>query len=167
MKKLILYSILGLTVSVTSGCNNFLDSEPITQVSTNAYLYAENDLAAYAANIYGWLPSHGSGYNIGLFATDNGTDNQTAASPSSLFVKGQTHVGDAGNLWYTYAQQLRTVNYFLQTVLPRYQNGEISGSAANVSHYIGEMYFFRAWTYILSGVEDLRRLPDCDFCDIR
>lgn len=144
MKKILKYSLLGIAAALT-GCNDYLDCEPITNVSTSAFLYAETDLAAYAANHYGLLPSHG-GWGIGIFANDNGTDNQTATGASSLLVPGQTHVGDAGNAWYTYSSNLRSINYFLDQVTPRYENGEISGTAANVAHYIGEMYFFRALT---------------------
>lgn len=37
---------------MTISCNNYLDLEPITDVATTEYLYAENDLGAYAANLY-------------------------------------------------------------------------------------------------------------------
>lgn len=93
MKKTLLYSLIVAAGLTTTSCNDYLDLEPITSVSTTDYLYAENDLAAYAANLYGNLPSHGTGYSgLGLFDDDNGTDNQTAASPSTLFVTGQTYV---------------------------------------------------------------------------
>lgn len=145
MKNFIKYSLLGLAVALT-GCNDYLDCEPETNVSSSAYFYAENDLEAYASNLYTWLPSHGVGsWNLGLFANDNGTDNQTASQPSGLFVPDQNHVGDAGNLWSSYFGQIRTVNYFFDHVLPLQENGQITGS--NVDHYIGEMYFFRAWVY--------------------
>ena len=149
-----------LTVASICSCNGFLDLKPITTVSTDAFFYAESDLAAYAARFYnddyGILPSHGSGtYNLGLFKDDNGTDNQTAASPNSLFIAGQTHVGD-NSLWNNYMGKIRVANYFLQNVLPRYENGEISGNEAAVRHYIGEVYFFRAYIYFMA----LRNLGD-------
>lgn len=145
MKNILKYSLLGIAAALT-GCNDYLDCEPITNVSTNAFLYAETDLGAYAANHYGLLPSH-SGWGLGIFANDNGTDNQTASAAPSILVPGQTHVGDAGNSWYNYSSNLRSINYFLDQVIPRYENGEISGAAANIAHYIGEMYFFRALTF--------------------
>lgn len=83
MKNIFKYSLLGLAAVTLAGCDDYLDSEPITNVSTETFLYSENDLGAYAANMYGLLPSHGSGYNVGLFANDNGTDNQTGAQPST------------------------------------------------------------------------------------
>lgn len=154
MKKYILYTLLVATSALTTSCNDYLDCEPITNVSSNVYLFAENDLAAYATRFYndseGILPSHGSGtYNIGLFQRDNGTDNQTANSPSKLFVKGLYYVGD-NSLWNNYFKKIRATNYFLQIVTERYKKGEISGNDGRIKHYIGEVYFFRAYIYFMA-----------------
>ena len=102
MKKILLYTFIAAASALATSCNDYLDCEPITSVSTNVYLYSETDLAAYAAKFYNdsenenddeygnILPSHGSAtYNLGLFQKDNGTDDQTADSPSKLFIKGQ------------------------------------------------------------------------------
>ena len=109
MKKILLYISFAIAGLFTTSCNDFLDEQPVTDVSTATYLYAETDLASYSANLYtSVLPSHGNGYTmLGLFDDDNGTDNQTGASPSSLFVTGQYHVGDNG-LWGSYMSQIRT-----------------------------------------------------------
>jgi len=170
MKKILLYTVAVATSVVLTSCNDYLDSEPITSVSTATYLYAENDLAAYAAKFYNdseseasneygnILPSHGSfSYNLGLFRIDNGTDNQTSDSPSSLFVTGQSYVGDT-DLWHTYFRKIRAANYFLQTVTQRYADGEITGSDANIKHYIGEVYFFRAYIYF-TALQNLGDFP--------
>ena len=66
-------------------------------MSTEAYLYMESDLAAYSASYYGNLPSH-SGYGLGTFDDDNGTDVQTAAlnmSVSTLYRKSKANMGTA------------------------------------------------------------------------
>ncbi len=159
MKKIILYSLIAAAGLLTTSCNDYLDEKPITDVSTATYLYAESDLAAYAANFYtSTLPSHGNGYTmLGLFDDDNGTDNQTADSPSKLFVTGQYHVGD-NSMWSSYMSQIRSANYFLQSVPQRYNNGEISGTLSNVKHYIGEMYFFRAFIYF-NALRDFGDFP--------
>lgn len=170
MKKILLYTLMGATGIFGASCNDYLDCEPITSVSTNVYLNAETDLAAYAAKFYNdsedenyneygnILPSHGSGsYNLGLFQRDNGTDNQTADEPSKLFVKGQSHVGD-NDLWHKYFRKIRATNYFIQTVTERYADGKISGNDANIKHYIGEVYFFRAYVYF-RALQDLGDFP--------
>ena len=170
MKKILLYTFIAAASVFTTSCNDYLDCEPITSVSTNVYLYSETDLAAYAAKFYNdsedekddeygnILPSHGSAtYNLGLFQKDNGTDDQTADSPSKLFVKGQYHVGD-DDLWHKYFRKIRAANYFIQTVTERYTNREISGNDANIKHYIGEVYFFRAYIY-LTALQNLGDFP--------
>ena len=167
MKKILLYTFM-VASGIFASCNDYLDCEPITSVSTTVYLYSESDLAAYAAKFYNdsenenndeygnILPSHGSGsYNMGLFDDDNGTDNQTADTPNKLLVKGQSYVGDE-NLWYKYFRKIRATNYFLQSVPQRFENGEITGNDANIKHYIGEVYFFRAYIYFMA----LRNLGD-------
>lgn len=144
-----------------SACDDFLDKEPITEVSTNAYLYAENDLAAYAANFYTALPSHGQGtYSLGMLAADNGTDNQVANTPSAIMVNGETRVG-SNNTWGNSFSTIRSVNHFMQTVLPRYEAGQLKGNAGKIKHYIGEMYFFRAWSYFIA-LQDLGDFPILD-----
>lgn len=49
MKKILLYTFIAAASTLTTSCNDYLDCEPITSVSTNVYLYSETDLAAYAA----------------------------------------------------------------------------------------------------------------------
>lgn len=168
MNKII--TLIGTALLLLTSCNDFLDKEPITNVNTNVYLYAESDLAAYSAQFYNdndkevdevgnILPSHGSKkYDVGLFKIDNGTDNQTAATPNPLFVKGQYHVNDDGDLWEAYFKKIRAVNYFLQSVPERFKNGEITGNTANIQHYIGEMYFFRAYIYF-TALQNLGDFP--------
>ena len=81
------------------------------------YTFIENENDDEYGNI---LPSHGSAtYNLGLFQKDNVTDDQTADSPSKLFIKGQYHVGD-DDLWHKYFRKIRAANYFIQTVTERY-----------------------------------------------
>lgn len=154
-KQVITYiGLLGMTLTAVS-CNDFLDSEPIAEVTTKVYLHKEGDLAAYSAKLYDdndILPSHGSAtYNLGLFRLDNGTDNQTSNTPSKLFVKGQYHVSeDNTNLWKSYMTKIRSTNYFLERVPDYLEQGQIKGNSTNIKHYIGEMYFFRAYIYYMA-----------------
>ena len=52
MKKILLYTFIAAASTLTTSCNDYLDCEPITSVSTNVYLYSDTDLAAYAAKFY-------------------------------------------------------------------------------------------------------------------
>src|SRR5690606_6791268 len=42
---------------------------------------------------------------------------------------------------------IRNVNYFINTVRPRLESDGLSGSKIRNQHYLGEMYFFRAYIY--------------------
>ncbi|QCX38603.1 RagB/SusD family nutrient uptake outer membrane protein [Aureibaculum algae] len=145
MKKLYKHIfILSLLVVGLSACNDdFLDRAPLSDVTPDFYLKSEADLAAYAISNYSF-PSHG-GWSAGTFTYDNGTDNQASTGASNLWVPGQYRVGTSGGSWYF--GTIRNLNYFLDVVLPRYEAGEISGNEANVRHYIGEIYFLRAYEY--------------------
>lgn len=162
MKKRTYYLFILLTVALAS-CNGYLDKEPLANVSTATYLYAESDLAAYSANLYGNFPAH-SGYSLGIFDDDNNSDNQIGSTPNTRFVSGQTRVGATGGDWDF--STIRAINYFLgesQANVPgRYANNEITGADANIRHYIGEMYFFRAYVYFnkLKALGDFPILKD-------
>lgn len=151
------------TIIIFSACDDYLDKAPLANVSTATYLYAESDLAAYSANFYINFPVH-KGYSLGTFAIDNNSDNQIASNPNTNFVKGQTRVGATGGSWNF--STIRAINYFLgenQADVPgRYERGELKGSDANLKHYIGEMYFFRAYIYFnkLDSIGDFPILTD-------
>ncbi|MCK3685597.1 RagB/SusD family nutrient uptake outer membrane protein [Maribellus sp. YY47] len=137
-----------------TSCNDYLDRAPLSDVTPNDYLWSEADLAAYTINQYNF-PSHG-GWNSGTFATDNHTDNQVTSSYSNIWVPGEWRVPQSGGEWdFT---KIRQCNYFLETVLPRREAGGISGSTENVAHYIGEVYFLRAYEYF-NKVQSLGDFP--------
>ncbi len=136
--------ILSLMVVGLTACNDdFLDRPPLSDVTPENYLKSEADLAAYAIGQYSF-PTHGA-WGGGTFVEDNGTDNQAASGASNLWVPGQYRVGTSGGAWSF--GNIRTLNYFLDVVVPRYEAGEISGNATNIKHYIGEIYFLRAYEY--------------------
>ena len=128
MKKQLYILAIGFIALASSSCNDFLDREPLDSVPTSQYLFNENDLSAYTANMYGIFPVH-AGYGLGTFDDDNDSDNQAGSSPNDLFVKGQTRVAQNGGDWDF--GNIRTANYFINTVRPRLENGEIENSANN------------------------------------
>ncbi|MDO5607466.1 MAG: RagB/SusD family nutrient uptake outer membrane protein [Capnocytophaga sp.] len=155
MKKNIIHSILLLAGLLTASCNNFLDREPLDSVPLERYLWSESDLAAYSIRQYGLFPTH-AGFGLGTFASDNNSDNQAGVGENGLFVPKRWRVGQSGGAWGF--GSIRDVNYFINTVQPRLDNGELTGNAANVRHYLGEMYFFRAYIYF-SKLESLGDFP--------
>lgn len=135
-------------------CNDYLDQEPQDKVTPEKYFSAEADLAAYTIKYYNFQSINPGSYGMGVWAYDNGTDNQAGKNASNRWDPGQWKVGDS-NPWNF--EQVRHCNYFFDKVLPKYEAGQITGVAANVKHYIGEMYVLRAYAYFSL----LQNIGDC------
>lgn len=129
-------------MAAMSSCNDFLDREPLDEITPENFLYTEADLASYAINLYPF--STHSGWDIvGIWDNDNNTDNMVGTGYSTIWTPGQWRTPETDGNWdFT---TIRQCNYFLNIVQPRYDNGEISGSSAG--HYLGEVYFLRAYNY--------------------
>ncbi len=140
-----IYSLICVAlIMVLSGCDKFLDQEPLSTLSPEQYLSNEENIGAYATDLYNILPGHAVD-TWGNWSSDNATDNMAYANPSDIFAPGYWKVEQAGGA-YSFTEIYRC-NYFLNFVLPLYENGEITGMDVNIRHYIGEAYFFRAWCY--------------------
>ncbi|MBR8706336.1 hypothetical protein IX324_002125 [Bacteroides pyogenes] len=152
--------LLLLGASLTA-CNDFLDKEPESLVTPKAYFGSEADLAAYAINLYNFTSINPGSYGISVFANDNGTDNQASVNYSDRWVPGEWKVPSTTDpkkkeqVWNFF--QIRDCNYFFDQVLPKYEAKSITGSDANIRHYIGEMYMLRAYAYF----DKLQAIGDC------
>lgn len=136
------------SLMLLSSCNDYLDKEPIDAVTPDTYLRTDADLGAYALKQYSFNTHQGAG--LGIWANDNHTDNQANTGYNNRWVPGEWRVPDHYGNDYDdpyYFANIYKCNYFLETVLPRYEEGSLSGSAEMIKHYIGEMYFLRAWNY--------------------
>lgn len=143
MKNKKIYIIAMLALLAFASCNDYLDREPLSEVTPEAYFATENDLATYTISHYSF-PTH-SGWGLGTFAYDNHTDNQASSGASVKWLPGEWRVGGSGGSWYF--GRIRAINYFLDKVLPKYAEGKITGDDLNIKHYIGEAYFLRAYAY--------------------
>lgn len=124
------------TLTLSSSCNDKLDIVPPSSITPEDYLLEESQLEAYTINRYGSLPVNDP------FASDNQTDIQAGMSVPSKYTKTEWKVPATDDDWNW--GEMYHINYFLNTVVPRHANGEISGNTEMIDHYIGEMYFFRA-----------------------
>lgn len=152
MKNIIFTTCISFMLLLT-GCNDFLDQKPLSQLSPEQYLTTEENLAAYATDLYNIFPVHETD-NWGRWMDDNNTDNMAYANPNDIFAPGYWRVEQTGGS-YEFTTIYRC-NYFLNFVLPLYEAGNITGVNLNIRHYIGEVYFFRAWAYF----EKLKALGD-------
>lgn len=138
----------GLSLSMMTSCNDFLDREPLDAITPETFLWNDADMSAYMIKQYSFSTHSGAG--VGIWGNDNGTDNQCQATYSTSWIPGLWRVPDhydqdSSDPWYFGA--LYNLNYFLETVLPRYEANELSGNMEMVKHNIGEAYFLRAWFY--------------------
>ena len=143
-KSLKVIPLLACSLMLAS-CSDFLDQQPKAEITPTDYYQSEIQVQTVANAFYqNVLPSHdGAGY--GTFAYDNGTDNQTGADGDTKFVKGQWKTSNDNGNWAW--GNVRDINYQLNTILGYYNDGKISGNDAKIRQYIGELYFFRAYSY--------------------
>ncbi len=128
-----------------SSCNDFLNMEPLDQVTPGQYFNTADQVAAYSISQYNSLFSTHSGFGAGTVNNDKNTDNMVAGGYSqAYFEKNQWRVPNTGGWNFS---QIRYCNYFFETVMPKYKAGQITGDDNAIRHYIGEMYFIRAWVY--------------------
>lgn len=147
MKKYISIFALGtLLMGGLSSCNDFLDREPMDTITPTDFFGSTQDLAAYTINQYSFNTVN-SNYGLNLFGQDNDTDNQASNNTPAYWVSGQTRVGSSESDGQYKWENIRACNFFFDNVLPKYEEGKITGSEAEIKHYIGEMYVIRAYNY--------------------
>lgn len=106
-----------------TSCNDFLNQEPLDQLSPNEYLTTESNIAAFATDQYQVLPTHGT-YGYGTFEIDNNTDNMAGMQPNVMYAPGYWKVGQEGGSWY-FADIYRC-NYFFESAFHRMKTMPLS-----------------------------------------
>ncbi|MEG1634690.1 MAG: RagB/SusD family nutrient uptake outer membrane protein, partial [Rikenellaceae bacterium] len=146
----------------TTSCNKYLDIAPGSIITPDNYFNSEEELGAYAINMYtnGSIPNPSTNNNEfmvndwGLGGSDAQTDNQmNIIVPERMIDKGYS-VPSSDKKWDF--GKIYNANFFFDAVLPKYEAGKIKGNKDLIKHYIGEMYFFRAAAYF----EHLKRYGD-------
>lgn len=153
MKKYIHILLTVLLIGSFTACNDFLDREPLSNLSPEGYFKNVSQLQAYADKLYpSILPaSSGTSNSYGVYSYDNGTDNQIGQTPPSHFSEGEWRVPQNSGDWSF--SNLYHLNFFFANVQPKYGedlNGSqntIEGNLTDTKHYIGEMHFLRALEY--------------------
>ena len=149
---------------VFSACQKELDQLPLSTISPEIYFSSEAQLESYVNNLYAPRNSADNGndqefdvhgnWSFGTFGNDNNTDNMNNKSSASHFIPGEWRVDQTGGEWgFSYIYKC---NYFLKYAQEKLDAGNISGSAANIDQYFGEVYFLRAFEYF----KKLQRLGD-------
>lgn len=119
---------------------------PETYYSTAAQL--EANLNDEYPNV---LPSHNN-WSYGLFGEDKGTDNQIEVTANDRYTTDRWKVPHSETDNWKF-ERIYRINFFLSEALPKFgesmdgAQNTIQGDVATIKHYIGEMYFLRAYEY--------------------
>lgn len=152
-KNIIVRSLLALALlGGFTSCDGFLEKEPMSQITPEAYFNDASQLENYANRMYAdILPSH-STWSYGIFGEDNNTDNQTGVSVHDRYTADRWKVDMSETSNWNF-EQIYRCNFFLSQALPKFgtdlsgSTNKITGDLANVKHFIGEVYFLRAYEY--------------------
>jgi len=132
---------------VLGSCDDFLDEEPVSSITPEMYFTEESHFAAYSINLYSTFTYDKENNQTPSKAMyDVNTDNQiTRFASESLFSPGQYRVPQTEGDWDF--DEIYNCNYFFDNALTKYKAGNVTGNDANIRHYIGEVYFMRAYAY--------------------
>ena len=145
-------------VLVLSSCNDFLEREPLSFKSEEAYFHTAEDFKLSVNDLYKYLPQNNSIWG-GTYSEDCKSDNQCNASYYSIFLSNGDYKTQAqsnnNNIWNF--DRLRAINYSLNKI-----EAALSGADDQTlaRHYLGEAYFFRGYEYfrLLRSYGDLPML---------
>ena len=152
MKKIFILIVSAATLLLSAGCNDFLDRQPITNITPEKYFKSADELAAYTVNYYEtFFTTYRNNWNVGPIWEDASTDNLVrGGSDNSTTLRyfsssNGRFLVPAGQNTSTAFSRIRICNYFFEQVLPKMEAGTLSGS--DVNQYVGEMYVMRAQAY--------------------
>lgn len=173
MKKNIL-SIFSLCALMgLSGCNAFLELEPLDKVSPEQLLETEGGVKALLANIYTMIPMEdfnyrpNAGFNQRGYDGVNETTNLAFLTDEATRSDGGVGIGYEGFNYWSYGD-IRQVNIFMQNVEKAKEAGTIS--VADADRMTGEAHFARAYMYYglvkrYGGVPLIDKVQDDDYAD--
>ena len=146
MKKTIYRALLlPLGLFALASCTDFLEKQPLSNVSPETFFTESTHLEAYCNNMHTMFPDHsGTNGTLGRFTADQNSDNMVGQSQNDNFLLRRVTVPSSGS--YSSFSTIRTINLFLQRTAENLKNGTLADNTVN-QHYIGEMYFFRAYVY--------------------
>lgn len=147
MNKISKYIGVALITVCSVSCNDFLDRSPLDEITPEVYFSTAEQLGTYALTQYDFSTQKGwDGYGLGRFRFDNNTDVQLSSEGDlKRWSPGYRKVDGGDGEWKF--DKIYKMNYFFEQVMPKYEAGEISGTPADIDHYIGEMYMLRAHEY--------------------
>ena len=173
MKKNILSVISLCALMGLSGCNAFLELEPLDKVSPDQLLETEGGVKALLANIYTMIPMEdfnyrpNAGFNQRGYDGVNETTNLAFLTDEATRSDGGVGIGYEGFNYWPYGD-IRQVNIFMQNVEKAKEAGTIS--VADADRMTGEAHFARAYMYYglvkrYGGVPLIDKVQDDDYAN--
>lgn len=162
IKHLCFCSMAAVSGMLTTSCEDFLDREPITDLTPESYFTTADQVAAYTVQYYvdqlkdsrdKSLTHETPSYNSCKTRNDDVTDNLFVEQGSLTYFAGNKLVPAGRNLKTLY-ERVRVWNWLLEQVTPKIEAGTLVGA----EQYVGEAYFFRALAYY-NGLVQFGDLP--------
>lgn len=148
------YILAVALLTLFGSCSDFLDKEPLSQITTSGLTYTASECKEYVNQFYGVLSGPFISRDNGL-SYDLGTDNLLSVSyqNNNDLIEGLRTVpaSDGGygtNEW----GRIRTLNYLLD-------NYGVSNELADAEKYIAEAHFFRAYLYFEQFLKKFGGVP--------
>lgn len=124
---------------------DFLDREPLDQVSPDQYYTTAEQLGGFTLNYYGTVFRNNSGWWAGVATFDDGTDNQAAnGGNENIFLPDKWRVPTEGGIGYN---TIRDLNKFINETEAKYAEKKITGADALIKEYLGEAYAIRGMVF--------------------
>lgn len=153
MKKNILFAMTFGALIGLSGCDSFLDLDPLDKVPADKLTATEGGMKGLLANIYRMAPMDDfnmrtyTGYNCHNFDGTNGIG-------SSAFLTDEASRSDGNSnhpeVWVSFGywpySDIRQVNLFIESVATALAKGSIK--QADADRYQGEAHFIRGYIYM-------------------
>ena len=149
--KSILITLAIVTIS-TSCSEDFLNLSPQDAIASSQYWKSTGDLEIYANQFYTAFPVN-SGYWTFALWFDVNSDNMITSRSQNRTFEGTRTVPGSGAGWDF--SDIRSVNFFLENY------STVESDPSEYNHYVGEIYFFRAYFYF----EKLVTFGDCPIID--
>lgn len=155
-----LISLLGVGIISLSSCNDdFMQQDPLNDLSTGKYFEKESDLPLYLNSLYkeyiiGYMEGNADGktypldvQNAPLIAWDRISDNLVTTGNGSNRLTGTMTTPVSGESTGWSWKKLRSVNYFLTNYKKVYPSIGGKENEYKVAKYIAEAKFFKAMDY--------------------
>ena len=161
-----LYLLAGFT-----GCNSFLEVDPLDKISKEKLTASEKGLNSLLANVYqrlpmedfNYVPSHNLNYRT--YMGGSNSNNIAMWTDEALKSDGGPQPGREGFSYWPYGD-IRQVNIFIETIKEAQEAGTITQAVAD--RLTGEAYFVRGYIYFAlakryGGVPIIDKVQDSDY----